>query len=154
MAQPIAPQVQTTKVSPETYVVLCNLPHGLTCQVGDKRVTLRGSAHYLQPNPDRKFKNPEPQDMILSATINLVDGKFWDAFVAQMNDPARFPDGYAPFKSGAILWNKNRDEVTAMRREMEKEKTGFEQGDPSAFGIQTEGAKKEAAWSSTEVMGR
>ena len=120
------------------YIVLCNLPHGLVCQVGDKRVTLRGSACYLQPNPKRKFQNPKPEDQILAATINFVDKKFWDEFVKDKTDKTKYPQGFGPFESKQILWSTDRGSVAAMRRESEGAKSGFEQLNPDAMGIQKE----------------
>lgn len=134
--------------APSNYIVLCNLPHGLICAVGDKRIKLRGSANYIMPNKDRKFKGPQPQDVIYGATINYVEKKFWDAFVAQMSDKKKFPEGFAPFTNKQIVWNENKGEVTLMRRDVEGMKSGFEQTDPEQYGVKRD---DDAPTSSTVV---
>lgn len=105
----------------ETVIVGCKLPNGLVLEVGDKRVNLRGSAHYLQPNPKRKFKNPE---VLFADSITLVDKAFWDAWVKRVG--AQF----APIKSGAIYASPNKDDATARAMETEKIVTGLEPIDP------------------------
>jgi hypothetical protein len=101
-------------------------------------VCLKGSAHYLQPNPKRKFQNPKPEDLIYAASINYVEKKFWDAFVADKQDKTKYPQGFAPFVNQQIKWSADRASVTSMRRETEDVKSGFEQLNPDAYGVQKE----------------
>ena len=109
----------------ETVIVGCKLPNGLVLQVKDKRVTVRGSAHYMQPNPKRKFVNPE---VIYADSLTLVSKEFWEAWLAQMKE--NFPGGYAPLATGAIYANQTKDRAMGMAKDTEKEATGLEQNDP------------------------
>jgi len=117
------------------YCVLCNLPHGLICQVGDKRIKLKGSAHFIMPNKDRKFKGQLPQEAIFGATMNFVDKEFWDQWVAEKIDKANFPSGYAPIVNGQIIWHERQAEATLIRKETERSVSGFEQLDPEKYGV-------------------
>lgn len=126
----------------ESVIVCCSLPNGLTCQVGDKRVTLRGSANYIQPNKDRKFKGilqTDPGAVIYRHTMTPVDKAFWDAFVKNMG-----PD-FAPFKSGAIYWAKDRGDATAKAREREDHVNGLEQLDPEKHGVRAVDSKPSSS---------
>lgn len=108
----------------ETVIVGCKLPQGLVLQVGDKRVRLRGSACYIQPNPKRKFQNPRPEDMVLADTVNLVDKDFWEKWKKQVGRD------YAPIKSGAIYEAKTKADIAAMAVDLESVVSGFEKTDP------------------------
>ena len=130
------------------YVVLCNLKHGLVCQVGDKRIKLKGSAHYLMPNKNRKFQGQLPQEAVFGATINFVDKDFWDAWVAQMMDKTLYPDGFAPITNGQLVWHQHQSEATLIRKETESIKSGFEQLVPKDYGVQ----RDEHAGSNTELV--
>lgn len=107
----------------DTVIVGCKLAGGLILQVGDKRVSLRGSAHYVQPNPKRKFQNPE---LIYADSITLVSKEFWDAWVKQVGGK----EGYEPLKNGSIYASPNRNEAAARAKDTEEEVSGFEQVDP------------------------
>ena len=113
----------------ESVIVCCSLPNGLICRVGDKRVHLRGSANYLQPNPKRKFKGPDPSTVVYNHTMTPVDKEFWEAFVKNMG-----PD-FAPFKSGAIYWAKDRGSATAQAKDADGMRSGLEQLNPEANGV-------------------
>jgi hypothetical protein len=126
-------------VAQESVIVCCSLPNGLICRVGDKRVHLRGSANYIQPNPKRKFKGPDPQSVVYQHTMTPVDKEFWDAFVKNMG-----PD-FAPFKSGAIYWAKDKGSATAQAKDAEGMRTGFEQLNPGEHGVQSVDAKPSAS---------
>ena len=121
----------------ESVIVMCKLPNGLVLQVGDKRVSLRGSANYLQPNPKRKFSAPE---IVYADSLNVVDAKFWDDWCAKILHD--FPDQYTPGRhtfqpllSGAIYVGKNRNEATAQAKDKEKERCGFEPVVPKEHGV-------------------
>jgi len=132
------------------YIVLCNLPHGLTCQVGDKRIKLRGSANYIMPNKDRKFQGPKPEDVVFGATMNYVERDFWDKWVAQMTDKKNFPEGYPPITNGQITWDTNKGEVTLKRKDTESIKSGFEQLKPEEHGVK----KDDSGGSNTSSIPR
>ena len=129
----------------ETVIVGCKLPNGLVLQVGNKRVTVRGSAHYMQPNPARKFQEPE---IIYADSITLVDKAFWEAWLAQTNK--KFPvesGGFGPLVSKALYANPTKDTALGMARDTEKERSGLEQNDPAHI----EGVKPYAAQDNTPV---
>ncbi len=119
----------------DTVIVGCKLANGLVLQVGDKRVNLRGSAHYLQPNPKRRFESPE---LIYADSITLVDKEFWEAWLKQVG-----PE-FGPLKSGAIYSSPNKAEATARAKDTESVRSGFEQLDPDKQpGIEKEGTPSQ-----------
>ena len=136
----------------ESVIVMCKLPHGLVLQVGDKRVNLRGSANYLQPNPKRKFVAPE---IVFADSLNVVDKKFWEDWNAMILKS--FPD---PFNKGkhtfqpllpgpngecpAIYVGKDRDEAKGMAKDMEKVRCGFEALVPKEHGVEDSGTNQPA----------
>ena len=131
----------------ESVIVMCKLPNGLVLQVGDKRVNLRGSANYLQPNPKRRFQAPE---IIYSDSLNVVDSKFWDDWNAKIRKD--FADPYTPGEhtfqpllSGAIYVGKNRNEATAIAKDKEKERCGFEAVVPKEHGVEDADKKHQPA---------
>ena len=130
------------------YCVLCNLPHGIVCEVGDKRIKLKGAAHYLMPNPSRKNPGQLPQEAIFGATMNYVDRDFWDKWVEQMTDPAKYPEGFDPIVNGQIVWHQHTSEATIIRKEVLGVKSGFEQANPAEHNVQ----KDDAAASSSAVV--
>lgn len=118
------------------YCVLCNLPHGLVCEVDGKRIKLKGSAHFLMPNKNRKFVGQLAQEAIFGATTNFVDKDFWDKFIAKMTDKNVYPEGYGPITNGQIVWNAKQSEATLIRKETEGMVSGFEQTVPKEYGVQ------------------
>ena len=142
------PAPQVMPANGRHYCVLCNLPHGLVCEVGDKRIKLKGAAHYLMPNKDRKNQGQLPQEAIFGATINYVDREFWDKFIEKMTDPKLYPDGYDPIVNGQIVWHQHTSEATIIRKESAGIKSGFEQAVPAEHNVQ----KDDAAASSSTVV--
>ena len=52
-----------------SVIVYCKIRNGHTLQVDQKRVHLRGTAHYIQPNPNRKFKRTPEEDVIFGDSM-------------------------------------------------------------------------------------
>jgi len=117
------------------YCVLCNLPHGLICEVDGMRIKLKGAAHFLMPNKNRKFVGQLPQEAIFGATTNFVDKDFWDKFIAKVTDKSKYPEGYGPIVNGQVIWNQRQSEATLIRKETMNMKSGFEQVDPETYGV-------------------
>lgn len=98
--------------------VCCKLPHGITLELGDKRVTLAGVNKAL----------------VIGATHGTteVNEEFWGAWVAQNKD---FP----PYKSGAIFAGKSQREAEAVAKDLVDVTTGLEpmkqKGDKRATGV-------------------
>jgi hypothetical protein len=127
----------------ESVIVMCKLPCGLELQVADKRVKLRGSAVYMQPNPKRKLA---PQEIVYVDSLNVVDKKFWEDWNSLI--AKNFADPYtagkhtfAPLLPGpngeepAIYVAKDRADATAKAKDMAKVRCGFEQLIPSEHGV-------------------
>lgn len=112
----------------EYLAVYCKLPNGLALCLevnGEvKKVTLPRSATYIQPHP--KFKPTKAEFLVFGSSRTLVEKSFWEAWKKKVG-----PD-YQPLKAG-LVWavdaNKRAD-GDAQAREMETEKTGFEQINP------------------------
>ena len=135
----------------ESVIVMCKLPCGLELQVGDKRVKLRGSAIYMQPNPKRKFA---PQEIVYADSLNIVDKGFWEAWLAKIAkdfvdpfdktkhtfQPLLSPEGH-PEILPAIYVGKDRAEATAKAKDAEKMRCGFEPMVPEEHGVKSADGK-------------
>lgn len=102
----------------ETVLIGCRLPNGITLRLKQEgkseetRVVLKGnsgekldSGIYLPP---KAFSTTE------------VDAEFWAAWKALYV-------GFPPLKNRAIFEARNEQEAAAKAKDVEKEKTGFEQ---------------------------
>jgi hypothetical protein len=112
-----------------SVTVYCKMWNGYTLQVDQKRVHLRGSAHYLQPNPNRKFKAVPEDQVIYGDTMTLVAEDFWLEWVRRMTHDGT--EKFDPFEKGLIYAHKNKADGAAHARELENEKHGTEQIDPN-----------------------
>jgi hypothetical protein len=80
------------------------------------RVRLQGNGHYLLPNADRTFKNPDIQK---GAVLTVVDRDHWEKWYAKhLSHPA--------IMSGAIFAADDLASGLSMAGELEKQETGFE----------------------------
>ena len=104
--------------------VCCKLPHGITLELGDKKVTLNGVNRAL----------------VIGATHGSteVSNEFWEAWVAKNKE---FP----PYKSGAIFAGKNQSEAAAVAKDLAEVTTGLEpmkkKDDKRAKGVKPEDGK-------------
>jgi len=108
--------------------VYCKLPNGLTmCLEKDSeviKVTLPRSSRYIQPHP--RFKPTKEEFIVFGHSVTPVAKDFWDAWVKRMGP------SYPPLKNG-LVWAvdaSKKADGTAKAREMESNKSGFEQIDP------------------------
>jgi hypothetical protein len=112
-----------------SVIVYCKMWNGHTLQVDQKRVHLRGSAHYLQPNPNRKF-TPIPEDQVIFGnSMTLVAEDFWLEWVKRMTKNGT--EKYDLLDKGLIYAEKNKASGAAHARDLENEKHGTEQLDPN-----------------------
>ena len=112
-----------------SVIVYCKMWNGHTLQVDQKRVHLRGTAHYLQPNPNRKFKPIPEQDVIFGNSMTLVAEDFWLEWVRRMTKNGT--EKYDLLDKELIYAVKNKADGAAQARNNEKEKHGTEQIDPN-----------------------
>lgn len=113
-----------------SVIVYCKLWNGHTLQVDQKRVHLRGSAHYLQPNPNRKFKPIPEEDVVFGASMTLVAEDFWLEWVKRMTDGGK--KKFDLLDKELIYAHKNKTDGAAHARSNEIEKHGTEQLDPNS----------------------
>jgi hypothetical protein len=113
-----------------SVIVYCKLWNGHTLQVDQKRVHLRGSAHYLQPNPHRKFKPIPEEDVVFGASMTLVAEDFWLEWVKRMTDGGK--KKFDLLDKELIYAHKNKTDGAAHARSNETEKHGTEQLDPNS----------------------
>ena len=111
-----------------SVIVFCRMRNGLTIQVDDKRVRLRGSACYIQPNPNRKFKPTDEKDVVYGATMNLVAKDFWEEWKKRVTKGGT--EKFDLLEKGLIYAHENKGDGAAHSRDMENEKHGTEQLDP------------------------
>ncbi len=115
--------------TPAKVLVGCRLPHGLIIE------------HPTDPNKKVELQGRN-KSRIIGAThcVTEVDGEFWQAW--QM-----FHEKHPALKSGAIFVAKDSKSVKAKARELEKQRTGFEQmsqaqGDLKKLGIESASNKE------------
>lgn len=119
----------TEAKTPSKVLVGCRLPHGLIIE------------HPTDPNKKVELQGLN-KTRIIGAThcTTEVDGEFWAAW-------KMFHDKHPALKSGAIFEAKDARSVEAKAKELEKEKTGFEQmsqaqGDLAKLGIKSASDKE------------
>jgi len=111
----------------EMVVIGCRIPNGLILAHPKTRarVTLEG--------PKLVMANPNPRKLSANFAITEVDAEFWAAWKAAY---AKSPI----LTSQAIFEAKSESEANAKARELQKEKTGFEQMPQESMGVQKEAA--------------
>lgn len=114
------------KLVSESVLVACKLPHGLNLDLYDgnvlrSRVKLSGIMGFRIPNPDRKFVNPETY---AGHSITSVPRAHWEEWYATHKSHPAVVNGF-------VYVSKTRDDAQAQAKEREKERTGFEQLDPT-----------------------
>ena len=102
-------------------MVCCKLPHGIILHHpmdANNKVTLSGLNKAI----------------IIGAkyVTNAVDTEFWDHWILANAD-------FSAVKSGAIFVAKTVQDADAIAKEMENEKTGFEQTKKDAHGVKPAG---------------
>lgn len=103
--------------TPAKVLVGCRLPHGLIIE------------HPTEPRHQVELKGLNKSRIIGAPyTTTEVDGEFWQAWKL-------FHAEHPAVKSGAIFEAKDGASLEAAAKEVEKEKTGFEQMPQEAAGV-------------------
>lgn len=108
---------KTTAAAPAKVLVGCRLPHGLIIE------------HPTNPNQKVELKGLNRSRIIGAPYCTTeVDGELWQAW-------KMFNADFPAVKSGAIFEAKDAESLEAAAKEVENEKTGFEQMSQEAQGV-------------------